>query len=86
MADFPTTDKNGVIPKVNPTVPEAEMTSKKTDKKLCSDSIHMRTKIKREVIRMEMKVRAMALTTVGVETLRSIRVTFPLPRMVVMMD
>ena len=62
---FPVKERVGVTPRLSPTVPPAEMTSKKRGKKAVFDSIFIMSRIKELVIRMDINVRAVAFTTKG---------------------
>ena len=65
IINLPQVVRNPVIPKDKPTVPPADITSKKIVRNDCSVSNLIITKIKILVIKIEKKVRAIALTTIG---------------------
>ena len=62
-SDLPATDKKGVNPRERPTVPPAEIL-KKIERNDCSGSIFIINKIKPLVMMIEIKVNAVARTTV----------------------
>ena len=64
-ATFPATVKKGVIPKLRPTVPDADITSNIIAKKFCPSSSRISNKIKILVIKIDKNIKAVALTTIG---------------------